>query len=86
MKMPIRFSVLIRIQGSLNNIARSDLFYPREQKYYNPTQIKYGFTRMRILPEWTGTFIDEFAFSPLQLFRPSHLSGTLCLYKSISFA
>ena len=80
MKMPIRFSILIRIQGSLNNIARSDLFYPREQKYYNPTQIKYGFTRMRILPEWTGTFIDEFAFSPLQLFRASSSLHSVFFY------
>ena len=31
--------------------------------------MKYGFTCMRMLPEWTGTFIDEFTFSPLQLFR-----------------
>jgi hypothetical protein len=38
--------------------------------------MKYGFTGMRMLPEWTGTFIDEFAFSPLQLFRP--LLSTFC--------
>ena len=77
------FHYYFRFQGSLNDIDRSDLFYPREKKYYNPTQMKYGFTRMRMLPEWTGTFIDEFTFSPLQLFRslsslvPSHLSDTL---------
>jgi len=36
------FSVLIWFQGSLNDIDRSDLFYPREQRYYNHTQMKYG--------------------------------------------